>query len=357
MVDGAKTEKCRRRLALAEKRTNYSRPLHGFTLVELLVVIAIIGILVALLLPAVQAAREAARRTQCVNNLKQVGIAVQNYHDARRELPPFRIADHQQTWIALILPFMENQQVSALWDPNLGCFYDQSLQFRTISLNDYICPSQSHDSRIVSLQPDSVHGHPTSEPGGTSGYQGSISDYHGVAGSTCQVRHNDPGVSNPMKWDNFDQSSSHLTDGALAQADHKNKAIVYTTSPNNRGVLRYKSRTSLKKITDGTSKTLLGGEVSRATAERSHAFGGDFYPGIWVGEANPFCQRCSQTYEEGGETNRFGGAHSGVVMFGMCDGSVQAISRDVNLPVLDRLATRAGDDPYELEGTASPCAH
>src|SRR3954470_8613273 len=105
------------------------RPSVGFTLVELLVVIAIIGILVALLLPAVQAAREAARRSKCVNNMRQIGIAVQNYHDTYKHQPQYHAAipDNPATqtevnyiyswrgpvWTVLILPFIEEQ---ALYD-------------------------------------------------------------------------------------------------------------------------------------------------------------------------------------------------------------------------------------------------
>jgi len=89
------------------------RSRRAFTLVELLVVIAIIGILVALLLPAIQAAREAARRSQCMNNLKQIGLATHGFHDSRKALPPFRVMDHQQTWLVLILPYLEETQLVA----------------------------------------------------------------------------------------------------------------------------------------------------------------------------------------------------------------------------------------------------
>lgn len=88
---------------------------HGFTLIELLVVIAIIAVLIALLLPAVQQAREAARRSQCKNNLKQLGVALHNYHDTFRALPPGAIqvfetnAQNEATWISMILPYIDQQ--------------------------------------------------------------------------------------------------------------------------------------------------------------------------------------------------------------------------------------------------------
>jgi prepilin-type N-terminal cleavage/methylation domain-containing protein/prepilin-type processing-associated H-X9-DG protein len=87
----------------------------GFTLVELLVVIAIIGVLVALLLPAIQAAREAARRSQCVNNLKQVGVAMQNYHDTYQQLPAGSVSCCWGTWQMSILPFLEQAQLRAMY--------------------------------------------------------------------------------------------------------------------------------------------------------------------------------------------------------------------------------------------------
>src|SRR5688500_16646333 len=91
------------------------RRIKGFTLVELLVVIAIIGILIALLLPAVQAAREAARRSQCLNNLKQLGLAMHNHHDSKKALPPTGSGCCNGTWQHLVLDFMEQENLGSLY--------------------------------------------------------------------------------------------------------------------------------------------------------------------------------------------------------------------------------------------------
>lgn len=103
----------------------------GFTLVELLVVIAIIGILIALLLPAVQAAREAARRSQCTNNLKQLGLALHNYHDTHGVLPPAFLTKYVGTtetstcwgWGSFLLPFVEQQALHDVIQPGQGTLY------------------------------------------------------------------------------------------------------------------------------------------------------------------------------------------------------------------------------------------
>src|SRR6187431_1839409 len=102
-----------------------SSPRRAFTLVELLVVIAIIGVLVALLLPAVQAAREAARRMQCTNNLKQLGLAVHNYHDTNNVFPPQMMNintsnDRRWGWGAVTLPYIEQGALYQQLNPDGG---------------------------------------------------------------------------------------------------------------------------------------------------------------------------------------------------------------------------------------------
>jgi prepilin-type N-terminal cleavage/methylation domain-containing protein len=366
---------------MVDRANSHKRHIRAaFTLVELLVVIAIIGILVALLLPAIQSAREAARRSQCSNNLKQIGIAVQNYHDARKKLPPMRVWDGDRTWLALILPYMEEQTVADLWkskgasgNANWGCFYDQAYEFRTAIINSFYCPSMAHESRILSQDAapnDGGHGHSPTEPGSSTGWQGSISDYRAVAGSTCVLQ--GPNIDNVIVRIKYSDASSNqntcLNDGAIPQPRTK----PVGTGPNGkydstyRGIVSFEAQTGLKSITDGTSKTLLGGDVSRAEAERCHAFNGDNFPGVWIGELEPFCQRCNLPPPPSGATSTeklaygdygFGGAHPGVVNFVMCDSSVQAFSKDINGAVLDALATRAGADAYDLNGGAAPCNH
>src|SRR5262249_45534208 len=107
-------------MANASLKRRVSAPRLGFTLIELLVVIAIIAVLIALLLPAVQSAREAARRAQCANNLKQLGLALHNYHDSvgSFSISFWRVQDgrptdgiNRQSWIAMVLPFLEQSPV------------------------------------------------------------------------------------------------------------------------------------------------------------------------------------------------------------------------------------------------------
>lgn len=163
---------------------------HGFTLVELLVVIAIIGILVALLLPAVQAAREAARRSQCANNLKQIGIALQNYHDLHLVFPPAKIGAGSmsykypaaESWrnvvtnttgFLLLLPQLEQQPLYQLYNfnyPSSLCSWNSggkvlaggattsvyNQQVYSKQLSAYTCPSDNTPAYVRNYQPDLI---------------------------------------------------------------------------------------------------------------------------------------------------------------------------------------------------------
>jgi prepilin-type N-terminal cleavage/methylation domain-containing protein/prepilin-type processing-associated H-X9-DG protein len=131
---------------------------RGFSLVELLVVIAIIGILVALLLPAVQAAREAARRVQCQNNLKQLGLAIHHYHDGFQAFPPSGIigpsageldprSGLQFSWIVLILAQLEQSSLHAQFDFRVPVF-QQSQNPQAVPVATLICPSDGSHGRV-----------------------------------------------------------------------------------------------------------------------------------------------------------------------------------------------------------------
>lgn len=125
---------------------------QGFTLVELLVVIAIIGVLIALLLPAVQAAREAARRSQCQNNLKQIGLANHSYHDVNKRLPAgsnYNVSTIGITWAIAILPFMEQDNLYSSYDRTVATSHTNNAAAVSAKIATYACPSAADASDLI----------------------------------------------------------------------------------------------------------------------------------------------------------------------------------------------------------------
>lgn len=147
-----------------------TRP-RGFTLIELLVVIGIIVVLMAILLPAVQSAREAARRSQCVNNLKQVGLAMHNYHESHLVLPPGKKGCCWGTWLVYTLPYLEQQALYNAWNScginasGAPSNYDLDLRYFGVAnqsvtstfLSVYLCPSDLTNAPITATTNSKVY--------------------------------------------------------------------------------------------------------------------------------------------------------------------------------------------------------
>jgi prepilin-type N-terminal cleavage/methylation domain-containing protein len=146
---------------------------RGFTLIELLVVMAIISILVGMLLPAVQKAREAANRMSCSNNLKQIGLAMHNYEGTRERLPPDRLNPGYATWAVLILPYIEQDNLYRQW--NLSwTYFQQNDTARLTPVKIYFCPSR----RTATTPPTaSISGDVPSSGESSLNVPGALSDY------------------------------------------------------------------------------------------------------------------------------------------------------------------------------------
>jgi prepilin-type N-terminal cleavage/methylation domain-containing protein len=297
---------------------------RAFTLVELLVVIAIIGVLVALLLPAVQAAREAARRAQCVNNLKQFGLALQNFHDANLAFPAARFKDKNPTWFALIQPYLEASNQYRMWDLKKEYADVANRQARMVHIPGYFCPSKRGGSNEGLLAPTTAIGVRT--------VQGSTGDYAGNSGKNVDGASNDPDpLTGSRIPDNF---------GVIITP----KCMEFGNCPD------FKSDISFKHVTDGLSNTYLMGEKHVPFAQYALIESPDdsIYEGDYINNhtrgAGTLCPPAPDTEYEGLSSPYwgalFGGMHPGLVQFVMCDGSVRSVQTNIDLNVYEASATR-----------------
>jgi prepilin-type N-terminal cleavage/methylation domain-containing protein len=325
-------------------RRSKRRP--AFTLVELLVVIAIIGVLVAILLPAIQAAREAARRTQCVNNLKQVGLAILNYESARKEFPTggtepwHNSGDYGKGygWMVQILPYVEDtalQNISKGYGNNAKGI-ESDLIVRSTPVPLYFCPSRRQN--VVRK---------TSSGGAEDcfKYGCALNDYAGATpanptGSNTGTPTLSPAITDAFQWFWHAGPGSAVTHGTPVPNRPFQGVIVRTISARPARV---------KDINDGSSKTMMVAE-KRVWTNRYDI--GDWHDDIgWTDGWDPDIMRYTGLAPDvdlrqgapGAPSDvgyHFGSAHATAIQAVFADGRVTQVSYEVNPLVFNSMGNR-----------------
>lgn len=303
----------------------------AFTLVELLVVIAIIGILVSLLLPAVQQTREAARKIQCRNNLKQLSLAILNYHDQIQQFPPHEIhggpwqgtyksygegnAPHCDwdgsigIWMNLIFPYLERQPEYDQIDFKIHPQYasDNNVRIMQATYPEFLCPSDSFTALT------STWG------GGGDRNRARIAHYYAVHGSR-------------------EGSAIAHKDGVVVKIGGQ----PYGHCNGNDGIFYNDSSTKMKDIVDGTSKTAMICEVWGRDQPNSEGSS----RGMNLHMAVYFDWTPNSTHANPWKPNSF---HAGGVMCSFADGSVHFITNSIQLPIFQAISTIAGEEVFDAE--------
>jgi prepilin-type N-terminal cleavage/methylation domain-containing protein len=299
---------------------------RAFTLVELLVVIAIIGVLVALLLPAVQAAREAARRSQCSNHLKQIGLGIHNYHDTVNRLPfasGWSIST-TGTWAAFILPQIEQQNLFQMFDFNVAMNHANNTAAVTTVVKIFICPSdpKSYKPVLPNRWPDAEC--PTTCMG--LWYPACMGPTHPDACPFCSDPNPSPG--------NWCCQGNNL--GTQAGSGYPRDSSVGMFG-------RFPTGYRFAEVTDGLSNTLMCGETIPSHCKFNGAFDPN-YPVL------PTTIPLNTMEEDKGAHNLwyrtcgFKSYHPGAVGFCMGDGSVRFLPQTIDFRLYNELGTKGGGE-------------